>query len=64
MSTNCSSYNPDNVFKRFEVVEFPISFVGLSTTRELNVEIDLNNAAYIKTVCEGRLMVFIFYCFI
>lgn len=60
MSTNCNFYNLDNVFKRFKVVEFPVSFIGLSTTRELDVDIDLNNTAYIKTICEGRLMVGIF----
>lgn len=53
----CELYNPDNVFRRFKVVEFPISFVGLSTTRELDVETDLNTSAYLKTMCDGRLMV-------
>lgn len=55
--SNCVSYNPDNVFTRFKVLEFPISFVGLSTTLELDVEVDLNTSAYLKTLCEGRLMV-------
>ncbi|CAH0700565.1 unnamed protein product [Spodoptera exigua] len=57
MST-CPSYDPDKVFQRFKVVEFPPSFVGLSTTRLLDVEIDLNKSAYLKTMCEGRLMKF------
>ncbi|XP_047544580.1 uncharacterized protein LOC125076895 [Vanessa atalanta] len=56
--SNCNSYNPDDVFKRFKVVEFPISFVGLSTTLELDVEFDLDTSAYLKTLCEGRLMKF------
>ncbi|KAF9415601.1 hypothetical protein HW555_006809 [Spodoptera exigua] len=57
MST-CPSYDPDKVFQRFKVVEFPPSFVGLSTTQLLDVEIDLNKSAYLKTMCEGRLMKF------
>nr|XP_034828771.1 cilia- and flagella-associated protein 47-like isoform X2 [Maniola hyperantus] len=54
----CGSFNPDNVFKQFKVVEFPISFVGLSTTLELDVEVDLNISAYLKTICGGCLMKF------
>ncbi|XP_023936629.2 uncharacterized protein LOC112044874 [Bicyclus anynana] len=56
--SSCYNYNLDNVFKRFQVVEFPISFVGLSTKRELDVEIDLIHSAYLKTFCEGTLMKF------
>lgn len=55
--SKCNNYNPDNVFKRFKVVEFPTSFVGLSTTQILNVDVDLSRSAYLKTMCEGRLMV-------
>lgn len=61
----CDRYDPDNVFKRFKVVEFPISFVGLSTTQYLDVEVDLSKSAYLKTMCEGNLLVIylIIYCF-
>ncbi|CAH0725876.1 unnamed protein product, partial [Brenthis ino] len=44
--------------KRFKVVEFPISFAELSTTRELDIETDLYSSAYLKTTCEGHLMKF------
>lgn len=54
---SCEFYNPDNIFRRFKVVEFPISFAELSTTRELDVEADLYSSAYLKTTCEGHLMV-------
>ena len=53
----CNNYDPDNVFKRFQVVEFPTSYVGLSTTQVLDVDIDLSKSAYLKTMCEGKLMV-------
>ncbi|KAJ8729394.1 hypothetical protein PYW08_000975 [Mythimna loreyi] len=56
--SKCNNYNPDNVFKRFKVVEFPTSFVGLSTTQILDVDVDLSRSAYLKTMCEGRLMNF------
>ncbi|XP_045766364.1 uncharacterized protein LOC123868056 isoform X2 [Maniola jurtina] len=56
--SSCNSFNLDNVFKRFKVMEFPISYVGLSTTLELDVEVDLNVSAYLKTICGGCLMKF------
>nr|XP_053605097.1 uncharacterized protein LOC128672171 isoform X2 [Plodia interpunctella] len=57
-TAECELYKPDNVFKRFKVVEFPISFVGLSTTQYLDVEVNLNNSAYLKTTCNGQLLKF------
>ncbi|XP_022820920.1 uncharacterized protein LOC111352582 [Spodoptera litura] len=54
----CPDYDPDKVFQRFKVLEFPPSFVGLSTTQLLDVEVDLNKSAYLKTKCEGRLVKF------
>ncbi|XP_037877716.1 uncharacterized protein LOC110386039 isoform X1 [Bombyx mori] len=54
----CTRFNPDNIFQRFEVIEFPICFVGLSMTKILNVGVDLNSCAYIKTKHEGRLVRF------
>lgn len=60
----CDSYNPDNVFKRFKVVEFPVSFVGLSTMQPLDVEIDLSKSAYLKTMYEGNLMVIFFFFYL
>lgn len=59
--TLCESYNPDNIFRRFRVIEFPASFVGLSSTQDLNVEIDLHTRAYLKTMCKGSLLVKKFY---
>ncbi|XP_047042385.1 uncharacterized protein LOC124646308 [Helicoverpa zea] len=56
--SKCNNYNPDNVFKRFKVIEFPPSFVGLSTKQILDVDVDLRKSAYLKTMCEGRLMEF------
>ncbi|XP_072937336.1 uncharacterized protein [Epargyreus clarus] len=56
--TTCNNFSPDNIFNRFKVVEFPVSFVGLSTTQELNVEVNLNRSAYLKTMCEGKLLKF------
>lgn len=53
----CDGYNPDNVFKRFKVLEFPTSFVGLSTSQELDVELDLESSAFLKTMYEGHLWV-------
>lgn len=53
----CNFYNLDNVFKQFKVVEFPISFVGLSTSQVLDVENDLNTCTYLKTIYDGNLMV-------
>lgn len=53
----CNNFDPDNVFKRFKVVEFPKSYVGLSTTQILDVDVDLSRSAYLKTMCEGQLMV-------
>lgn len=53
----CVRYNPDNVFKRFKMIEFPTSFVGLSTTKALDVEVDLNHSAYLKTMCDNHLRV-------
>ncbi|XP_045521413.1 uncharacterized protein LOC123712396 isoform X1 [Pieris brassicae] len=54
----CSFYNLDNVFKQFKVVEFPISFVGLSTSQVLDVENDLNTCSYLKTIYDGNLIKF------
>ncbi|KAJ0181891.1 hypothetical protein K1T71_002613 [Dendrolimus kikuchii] len=54
----CYEYNPDNIFKRFKVVEFPISFVNLSTVQNLDVEVDLNTSAYLKTTHDGLLWKF------
>lgn len=56
-SSKCNLYDPDNVFQRLKVLEFPISYVGLSITQLLNLEFDLNTSVYIKTMCEGTLMV-------
>lgn len=58
---SCNLFNPDNIFRRFKVVEFPITFVGLSTTLELDVDADLNISAYLKTNCNGNLVVGVFY---
>ncbi|CAG4944631.1 unnamed protein product [Colias eurytheme] len=55
---SCNFYNLDNVFKRFKVVEFPISFVGLSTSQVLDVENDLTTCAFLKTIYEGKLLKF------
>ncbi|KOB79187.1 Uncharacterized protein OBRU01_00922, partial [Operophtera brumata] len=52
----CDRYDPDIVFKRFKIVEFPASLVGLSTTRPLDVEVDLSKSAYLKTTYEGNLL--------
>lgn len=57
----CNLFNPDNIFRRFKVVEFPITFVGLSTALELDVDADLNVSAYLKTNCDGHLMVGVFF---
>ncbi|XP_013188791.2 uncharacterized protein LOC106133563 [Amyelois transitella] len=57
-SAECELYQPDNVFKRFKVVEFPISFVGLFTTQLLDVEVNLQTSAFLKTMCNGKLMKF------
>ncbi|XP_075991628.1 cilia- and flagella-associated protein 47-like [Anticarsia gemmatalis] len=54
----CLRYNPDNVFYRFKLVEFPISYVGLATTQFLDVDINISKSAYLKTMCEGRLLKF------
>lgn len=54
---SCEEYNPDNVFKTFKVVEFPISYVNLSTTQNLNIEADLNTSAYLKTTHDGQIWV-------
>ncbi|CAG9784373.1 unnamed protein product [Diatraea saccharalis] len=56
--SECERYNPDNVFKRFKTIEFPTSFVGLSTTKVLDVEVDLNVSAYLKTMFDNKLMKF------
>lgn len=53
----CPDYDPDKVFQRFKVLEFPPSFVGLSTVQFLDVEVDLKKSAYLKTMCEGHLVV-------
>lgn len=53
----CDRYNPDNVFKRFKMIEFPTSFVGLSTTKALDVEVNLTISAYLKTMCDNHLLV-------
>lgn len=50
-------YNPDTVFQHFKVVEFPVSIVGLSTSQKLDLKVDFNKFAYLRTVCEGKLMV-------
>ncbi|XP_026757067.2 uncharacterized protein LOC113516796 [Galleria mellonella] len=56
--TACDRYKPDNVFNRFKMVEFPISFVGLSSTKYLDVEVDLSTSAYLKTTYDGNLLKF------
>lgn len=55
--SHCQRYNPDNIFTNFKVIEFPISYVGLWTTQFLDLEIDLSKSAYLKTMCEGNLLV-------
>ncbi|XP_026727315.1 uncharacterized protein LOC113493508 [Trichoplusia ni] len=55
---SCKNYNPDKVFQRFKVVEFPATFVQLSTSQVLDVDVDLNHSAYLKTMCDGKLMKF------
>lgn len=57
MESECDCFNLDKVFQRFKIVEFPISFVGLSTTEDLDVQVDLNKTTYFKTLYEGVLMV-------
>ncbi|CAD0196125.1 unnamed protein product [Chrysodeixis includens] len=54
----CKNYDPDKVFHRFKVVEFPKTFVQLSTSLDLDVETNLKNSAYLKTMCDGKLMKF------
>lgn len=54
---NCDKYEPDNVFKVFELIEFPICFVGLTLSKQIRVERDLYTSAYFKTMHEGTLMV-------
>ncbi|CAH0603100.1 unnamed protein product [Chrysodeixis includens] len=56
--SSCKKYDPDKVFHRIKVVEFPMTFVELSTSLDLDVEVDLNNSAYLKTMCDGKLMKF------
>ncbi|XP_026726969.1 uncharacterized protein LOC113493273 [Trichoplusia ni] len=56
--SSCNKYNPDKVFHRFKVVEFPASFVQLSTSQVLDVQVDLTCSAYLKTMCDGKLMKF------
>lgn len=53
----CELYDPDTVFEHFRVVEFPMSIVGLSTSQKLDLTVDFNKSAYLRTVCEGKLMV-------
>lgn len=53
----CDRHNPDNVFKRFKMIGFPISFVGLSTSNTLDVEVDLTVSAYLKTLYDSQLLV-------
>lgn len=53
----CEMYDPDAVFQHFRVVEFPMSIVGLSTSQKLDLEVNFNKFAYLRTVCEGKLMV-------
>lgn len=55
--SDCDQYNPDNVFKRFKMIDFPVSFVGLSTERYLDVETNLARDSYLKTTCNGSLLV-------
>ncbi|XP_059060425.1 uncharacterized protein LOC131853529 [Achroia grisella] len=57
-TAECDCYKPDNVFNRFKLIEFPISFVGLSSTQYLDVEVDLNTSAYLKTMHAGKLLKF------
>ncbi|XP_068620829.1 uncharacterized protein [Battus philenor] len=52
----CDKSDPDNVFKSFKLVEFPICFVGLSTSKEIKVEWDLQSSVYLKTMHEGSLL--------
>ncbi|RVE50450.1 hypothetical protein evm_004875 [Chilo suppressalis] len=54
----CNKCNLDTVFKRFKSIEFPTSFVGLSTIKTLDVEIDLSVSAYLKTMYNNKLMKF------
>lgn len=54
----CDQFRPDHVFQRFEVFEFPTSFVGLSTTMNLDLGADLTTSAYLKTMHDGKLLVF------
>ncbi|XP_049867246.1 uncharacterized protein LOC126367638 isoform X5 [Pectinophora gossypiella] len=56
--SDCEAYDPNNVFKRFKLFEFPISFVGLSTTLPLDLEIDVTTSGYFKTINMGSLMKF------
>ncbi|XP_045536041.1 uncharacterized protein LOC106719788 [Papilio machaon] len=55
---NCDKYDPDNVFKTFELIEFPICFVGLTISKQIKVERDLYTSAYFKTMHEGTLKKF------
>lgn len=55
--SECALFNPDKVFRRFKLVDFPTSYVELSTKQILDVEINLNTSAYLKTLCEGDLLV-------
>ncbi|KAL4708064.1 hypothetical protein ACJJTC_009843 [Scirpophaga incertulas] len=54
----CTKYDPDNVFKKINLIEFPISFVGLSTTKILDVEKDLSVSIYLKTMYKNELLEF------
>lgn len=56
----CEGYDPDHKFRRFRVVEFPVTLVGLSSTIFLDIDVNLKTTSYIKTLCEGKLVV-IFY---
>ncbi|CAK1603077.1 unnamed protein product [Parnassius mnemosyne] len=57
--TVCLNYDPENVYKRLKVVEFPICIVGLSISKIIDIEeSDLYTSAYLKTMCQGALMKF------
>lgn len=53
----CETYDPDTVFQHFRIVEFPMSIVGLSTSQKLDLNMDYKKFAYLRTVCDGKLMV-------
>lgn len=53
----CYEYDPDKVFRRFRVVEFPTSFVGLCTEDELELDANLATSTYLKTSYKGKLEV-------